>query len=158
VNCSQGWPKLAGNVIFESADGGVAVGVFAPVSAVFPAGSSLPTGTRVEVNTRYPFGDTVEVVVDVPESDLTVQVPLHVRIPGWATQATMQSVHAAGGTPVAHPTLEAGAMHTVLCSVGQKTTVTLQLNPAVQVETGWGNAAVIKRKMDRGLFTEPRVS
>lgn len=132
--------------------------MFAPVSAIFPAGTSVPTGTRVEVNTRYPFGDTVEVVVDVPASDSTAQVPLHVRIPGWATHATMQSMHAAGGSPMAHPTLEAGKMHTVLCSVGQKTTVTLQLNPAVEVETGWGNAAVMKRKMDRGAFTERQVS
>jgi len=154
ANFNQGWPKLAGNVIFESSDGGVAIGVFAPASAEFPAGTSVPTGTRVEVNTRYPFGDTVEVVVDVPASDSTAEVPLHVRIPGWATHATMQSVHAAGGSPVAHPSLQAGSMHTVLCSVGWKTTVTLQLNPAVEVETGWGNSAVNKGKMDQGVFTE----
>ena len=87
---NQGWPKLAGNVVLESpADGGIGIGVFAPVSAVFPPGRSVPAGTRVDVNTRYPFRDAVEIVVAVPEG-AAAEVPLHVRIPGWASHATMQ--------------------------------------------------------------------
>jgi hypothetical protein len=64
-------------VLFESQDGGVAVGALAPLSGV------TSTGTKVEIATAYPYGDDVVITVTA-----TAPQPLYVRIPGWATAAT----------------------------------------------------------------------
>ena len=165
----KGWPKLANNIILETpADGGVAIGVFAEAKATFPAGRSVPAGTTVQVSTDYPFEDEVVVVVTVPPpppSDRTPEgrsdgrrgVPLRVRVPAWATKATVAVASSATDendvagadadrasawpNEAARP-VEAGAMHYVMCLAGATTKVALTLNPEVTVEVGWGDAAV----------------
>lgn len=59
ANFNQGWPKYAQMLVFVTADGGAAVGAFAPVLA------SLPQGASLEVQTDYPYGDVVNVTVVV---------------------------------------------------------------------------------------------
>ena len=162
--CPQGWPKLAMNVILESpADGGIAVGVFAGAKATFPPGRSVPAGTAVAVDTAYPFGDEVVVTVVVPPpSDGTSEsrshgqgVPLRVRVPVWATRATVAVASSATSSDANNAAstwsnetdrtpVVAGSMHLVMCPPGTTTLVTLTLNPELEVELGWGDAAVQK--------------
>jgi len=162
ANFNQGWPKLAMNVIFESpADGGVAVGVFAPASARFPQSASVPNGTTVRVETDYPFGDVVVVVVvSPPEAKLETSrthFPLHVRIPAWARRSTLYINRGQGSGEEERDVRAAtavGRMNTVQCEVGRTTTVTLSLNPDVEVELGWGDSAAQKESMDDDGYTK----
>ena len=190
ANHNQGWPKLAMATVLASPapDNGIVVSVYAPVNATMPArvgggGGGGGGRTRVSVVTDYPFGDDVTVIVTTSKAATTrdessngsgsgsraepavpslAAVPLWLRIPEWATNATV-SVN--GATPVrAVP----ATYHRVLCpaaagrskgSVAATTTTTttttvvhLALNPEIVVETGWGgyngtdlHAAVVVR-------------
>ena len=91
------------------------IGVLAPVSAV------LPSGATVDVDTDFPFGDDAIITVDATAS--SAAVPLRVRVPAWATAATLD------GAPVAN-----GTFASVACAAGAVTTVALSLAPAVRVE------------------------
>jgi len=79
ANFNQGWPKLAHfGVFFTTGDGGVAIGVYAPSKA------SYPDGTSVEIDTTYPFEDVIRIMVNS-----TKDLPLHLRVPAWAHNATI---------------------------------------------------------------------
>lgn len=144
---------------------GIAIGVFLPTSATIsillpasfatandtngsaPSSSSeseaaAPT-TKVKVNviTDYPFGDSVTIKVTVPSTS-TAAVPLQVRIPGWATAATLSASSEDDGFSPLQAGLKNGTMASVAgcCKPGATTTVVLALNPAIVVETGWGAA------------------
>jgi len=122
ANFVQGWAKFASNILMQShEDGGVVVAVLAPVRAVLE-------GVTVEVVTDYPFGDDLQVHVDVTSSSA---VPVHIRIPGWATGATV----AIGTQKAAQATN--GTFHKVLCAPGS-TTISVELNPVIRVEREWG--------------------
>jgi DUF1680 family protein len=82
-------------LIYSTTDGGAAVGVYAPAMA------TLPDGSTVDIETNYPFDDQITVTL-VAKKDM----PLYVRIPAWATKATVNGFLALAGT-----------MHKVLCKV-----------------------------------------
>ncbi len=75
---SEGWPKYAHAIFYTTPDNGVAVGVFAPGSAV------LPHGSTITLDTVYPYGDVINVTLHA-----TAAMPLYIRVPQWATQATL---------------------------------------------------------------------
>ena len=162
ANFNQGWPKLGLNAIFTYAAGGpgdrpaapaapagIAVGVFLPAKAtVVVDGVTIV----VTIATEYPFGDVVEVTVEVPADGgggggddgasggraaggAAHAIPLKIRIPGWASNATVSS----GGATASR--VANGTMVTVpgCCHRGAKTSVTVELNPEIEVETGWGS-------------------
>ena len=69
-------------MLHSTADGGLAVTHLAPISA------TLPSGVFVNVSGDYPFGDDVTITLcGLPAGALTF--PLLVRVPGWATAATI---------------------------------------------------------------------
>ena len=70
----------------------------------------------------------MQVHVDVTSSSA---VPVHVRIPGWATGATV----AIGTQKAAQATN--GTFHKVMCAPGS-TTISVELNPVIRVEREWG--------------------
>lgn len=76
ANFNQGWPKFANNMIYDTSDGGVAVGIYGPVSAKAGGGDIL-----VDIDTKYPFGDDVKVKV---VSEVGKSLPVYLRVPGWA--------------------------------------------------------------------------
>ena len=127
---NQGWPKLANNIVLEStADDGIVIAIIAPVVA------KLPKAT-VEVVTDYPFGDTVAIAVDLSsgtneKNTAAADTPVHIRIPGWATKATVDGSPAANGT-----------LHSVMAKAGSKSTIKVDFSPEVRVETGWGSHGV----------------
>jgi hypothetical protein len=73
----------------------------------------------VRIDTAYPFGDTARITVTAPAATL-----LHVRIPNWANNATVN------GTST-----KAGAMAAVPCPAG-KISFVVDLAPTVQFEQG----------------------
>eukprot|EP00658_Telonema_sp_P-2_P007272 TRINITY_DN12710_c0_g1_i6.p1 TRINITY_DN12710_c0_g1~~TRINITY_DN12710_c0_g1_i6.p1 ORF type:complete len:627 (-),score=149.14 TRINITY_DN12710_c0_g1_i6:76-1956(-) len=125
ANFNQGWPKFAHMAVYEHpSDNGIAVVLYAPMKVEIGS-----TGVVVEVETGYPFNDTVVVSVTNPTLD---PVPLYLRVPGWADKATIN------GEEVCN-----GSMH-MAGSVGPKRvnqTFTLDLNPRIRLEE-WDNGAV----------------
>ena len=119
ANFNQGWPKFANNIVLEStADDGIVIALIAPVTA------KLSKAT-VEVVTDYPFGDDVNIAVDVTGAKDT---PVHIRIPHWAIKATVNGAPAKNGT-----------LHAVTAKAGAKTVFKVEFSPEVRVETGWGS-------------------
>ena len=123
ANFNQGWPKFANMVFYTSNDGGVAVGLLVPASAV------LADGSTIDVETTYPFNDIVTVTLTAKKA-----MPLYVRIPGWATNANVKVNGASKGTP------KNGTMFLVQAAAGV-TTVVLDVNAAVRVEQWCGAPA-----------------
>eukprot|EP01062_Namystynia_karyoxenos_P031287 TRINITY_DN23219_c0_g1_i1.p1 TRINITY_DN23219_c0_g1~~TRINITY_DN23219_c0_g1_i1.p1 ORF type:complete len:759 (+),score=211.75 TRINITY_DN23219_c0_g1_i1:84-2360(+) len=118
ANFNQGWPKFASSLVYTTGDGGIAVGTYAPATAALPGGAS------VDIDTEYPFGDSVTVTVTV-----AADTPVYLRIPAWATRATVNGAGAANGT-----------MHKAVAAKG-KSVFTLEFNPEVFLEE-WDNGAV----------------
>ena len=121
TNFPQGWPKFAMSTVVAEPNGAGLV-----VASLVPSVATLPeVGVTVTVESAYPFGD---------EANITVRsvhgTTVRVRVPGWATAATVDGRAAANGTlfPVSIP----GGM--------VPTTIAVALHPEVRVERGWGGA------------------
>jgi len=115
ANFNQGWPKLANMLVYETHDGGAAVAIYAPASAV------LSDGSVVDMEGSYPFEDQMTVTVQAKNA-----MPLYLRIPAWANKATVNSVPAANGT-----------MLKVDCPEGVSTW-TVDFNPEIRLR-GWNH-------------------
>jgi hypothetical protein len=83
ANLSQGWPKFAAHLWMRSADDGLAAAAYAPC-VIKTAVAGVPV--EIEVETDYPFRENISIHVRVEEP---VRFPLHLRIPGWALEATL---------------------------------------------------------------------
>lgn len=75
ANRHQGWPRFAAHLWMRSPDGGVTALSYAPCSVETDDVSVVVTG-------NYPFSDDVELQVDG-------SAPIRLRVPGWATDATL---------------------------------------------------------------------
>ena len=133
ANHHQGWPKLAARLHkVHPASGGVAVTIWGPCSTTL----NLPgSGARVtlEVTTSYPFGDSATVSVTAPPS-----TPILLRIPGWATNASVCVESGGGGCT--HPSN--GTFYSTFTSSQSNTTVfTVDFAPQVRVDTTYSGQA-----------------
>lgn len=88
ANRHQGWPKFAGRLWMRSADDGLTALSYAPCRVDTQQ-------ARINVTGDYPFGERIRIVVDG-----TGEFPIHLRIPGWAHNATVE-VDGAGARAVA---------------------------------------------------------
>jgi hypothetical protein len=87
ANLSQGWPKFAAHLWMEAGVGanhGLAALAYAPCRVQAEI-QGVPIA--VEVETGYPFRETVRLHVT---AERPVSFPIHLRIPSWATPATVQ--------------------------------------------------------------------
>lgn len=127
-----GWPKFTYRAIATSpADGGVAVTMWAPVTA------TTSNATTVNVNTAYPFGDTAAVTV-TPAAGVTAPMPVYLRIPSWAAGATL-SINGGAAVPLVGSN---GTFYPAQTVAGTAPTVfTVNFNPTIRVEA-WYNGAV----------------
>jgi DUF1680 family protein len=84
ANMHQGWPKLAANLWMATPDGGLAAVVYGPseVTATVRGGTSV----TVEEVTDYPFREVVSLSVTMAKA---ATFPLTLRIPAWATTASV---------------------------------------------------------------------
>jgi hypothetical protein len=91
ANMHQGWPKLATSLWMGTADDGLAAVAYAPseVDAVVDHDVKV----HIAEDTEYPFREIVQLTVN-PATP--VKFPLKLRIPAWASGATV----AVNGSPV----------------------------------------------------------
>lgn len=82
ANLHQGWPKFTTHLVMRH-ESGLAVTAYAPCVA-----TTTIEGRRVrlEVETEYPFRDTVRFTLDSDRSD---PVPVRLRVPAWCSRATL---------------------------------------------------------------------
>ncbi len=132
-------------------DNGLAISTLGPVSA------KLPNGVAVNVSGDYPFVDDLTITLSgLPNGQ--VQYPLYIRIPSWATAAT---IAIGNGAPV-NVGSAAGTMYKVQWSGanGPIVSVTLATNPSIRVETDWFNnsTAVYRGALLYALHLEEQFS
>ena len=122
TNFPQGWPKFVQSAVLVNASANAFV-----VAALLPLNATLPAtiggGATVSIDTTYPFGQTATLLVTVPDAHTTT---VHIRIPGWASGATVD------GAPAV-----SGALHPVPLQAG-RTRIEVRLPMSVRVERGWG--------------------
>ncbi|WP_144712714.1 beta-L-arabinofuranosidase domain-containing protein [Curtobacterium pusillum] len=90
ANLHQGWPKFVSHLWLRD-DDGLRVVAYAPSAVATSVGDDA---LSIVVDTEYPFDETVTIRVT---TDRTVPFALRLRIPTWATEATLS----VGGEPVA---------------------------------------------------------
>ncbi len=78
TNMHQGWPKFVQNLWYATPDNGLAALVYG--ESVVTAKVAKGTEVSMEMKTKYPFDDVIEVSY---LSDASVKFPLHLRVPAW---------------------------------------------------------------------------
>ena len=105
TNFPQGWPKFAqATVLWEagsgsSGDAGAPDGGAIVIASMMPLSATVAAAgnAKLEIDTKYPFGDKATVKVTPSKTTATT---VKVRIPGWAVKATVNGKAAANGTLV----------------------------------------------------------
>jgi hypothetical protein len=81
-NHAQGWPYFAENLWMATPDNGIAAVLYAANQVTVKVGD----GTEIQIHEEghYPFEESLNFTISTPK---TVEFPLYLRIPGWATTA-----------------------------------------------------------------------
>lgn len=132
-NHGQGWPKFAANLWMRARDGGLAAIAWAPC-IVDTEIDGVPV--HVEVETDYPFNGEIALRVKV---ERPTQFALHLRIPAWASNATLRI---GDGEP---ETVTAGDFHRVERMWDGESNLFLTLPMDVRVERRYRNSVSIYR-------------
>lgn len=119
ANFHQGWPKFANMAVMESnKDHGVVVALLVPLKAV------TSTGTVVNIDTAYPFEDTVTITVTPKPPTSTI----YIRVPSWAgPSSTINGQTVTAGTMLQRP-----------LTPGQTNKFVLVMKPVIRLEA-WGD-------------------
>jgi hypothetical protein len=132
ANLHQGWPKFTAHLWMATPDHGLAAFAYAPCTVDTKIrGKSV----RVEVQTDYPFDDTIRFTVHLTEP---MRFPLLLRIPAWATQAEVTVGQERSAA-------KAGRFHRIEHEWKDGATVTLRLPMPVQVRRGYHESVSIER-------------
>jgi len=134
ANMHQGWPKLVANLWMATPDGGFAAVGYGPSEVSMPVGEGTPV-TLVET-TDYPFRETVSLAVKTGRS---VKFPLALRIPAWATGATV----AVNGAALAG--VKPGEFFRVERVWKSGDAVELRFPMQVGTSTGYNNSIIVTR-------------
>ncbi len=133
ANMHQGWPKFAAHLWTRTLDPGLAAISYAPcIVTTMVAGTSV----RVEVNSNYPFEETVHIMIS---AEHPVHFPLLLRIPAWAEEATVTP-----GDNTSEPAL-AGAFHRIVREWGEPVSIRLHLPMPMSTQTRCHNSISIER-------------
>ena len=123
------------------------------------ATTTIDAGGLLSVDTDYPFGDTAVIRTE----NVTRPFTLSLRIPGWASGATLSvyspitngngrrkkmEPHASVRTPHVVPCIN-GTYHDVEISAGS-TVLSLDFRPQIRVSYGWGPAGTNAVAVMRG--------
>lgn len=102
ANHIQGWAKFVANGILlrSTADGGVVIATLAPVAT---NQSDSRSNFSLTIVTKYPFGDNA--TITLKNHDKQRALPLHLRIPGWATNVSVShgTVGSGSKATMSHP-------------------------------------------------------
>ena len=133
ANMHQGWPKFAAHLWQRSTDGGLVAVAYAPCRVATQVGGNA---VQIEVQTDYPFRDTLQMVV---RTDRPERFPIQLRIPTWAERA---SVGVEGETPVkAQP----GTFLRVERTWSNVTTLHLRFPMIANIQRGYHGSVSIER-------------
>jgi len=133
ANMHQGWPKFAAHLWMKTPDEGLAAVAYAPCEVTTEIqGQPL----RVEVQTDYPFDETLHLTVQVEQA---VKFPLYLRVPGWAAGAT---ITVAGEKALA---AQPGGFHRLEQEWQGRTAVELHLPMPVSLERRYHHSVAISR-------------
>jgi hypothetical protein len=130
ANMHQGWPKFASHLVMRRGDDGLAITALAPCEV---ATTIRAVDTKLVVDTDYPFGQDVRISLS---SDRPIEVPVHVRVPGWA-----QGAHFLGIDSLAEPV----TYTKVVLGGAARNDVTLRLPMHVQSERRHNDSVSIYR-------------
>ncbi len=133
ANMHQGWPKFAANLWMRTPDDGIAAVAYAPSKARFEVRG---TPVRVELETDYPFRDTLTITVT---TDKPVRFPLALRVPAWTEKGT---VRVGDGS---EKSLKPGSFHWVEQQWKGSTRVSLRFPMKVKTSRRWNEAIAIER-------------
>lgn len=134
ANLHQGWPKFVKSLWMATPDGGLAAIAYGPSQVTATVGDGAQVTIREE--TEYPFRETIRFTL---EMDRPTRFPLLLRIPAWATQASVQ-VNAE-----APQRAEAGGFFPLNREWQSGDTITLTLPMAVRLERRYHNAVTAHR-------------
>jgi DUF1680 family protein len=123
ANMHQGWPKFTSHLWMHAPDGGLAAVAYAPCVVTM---SVAGTPVRIEVQTQYPFEDTIQLRISTPQA---LRFPLLLRIPIWTNGATVTIDNAVPES--AHP----GTFHRVEREWTDTTSIQLKLPMALRTQT-----------------------
>ncbi len=84
ANMHQGWPKFASSLWMKTLDGGLAAVAYAPCVVKTLINSSK---VKAEVVTSYPFDEKITIRLN---TEKPLHFPLKLRIPAWATDASVK--------------------------------------------------------------------
>ncbi|HXW03757.1 MAG TPA: beta-L-arabinofuranosidase domain-containing protein [Vicinamibacterales bacterium] len=132
-NMHQGWPKFAAHLWMRTPDDGLVAAAWAPCRV---ATRLRDVPVRVEVETEYPFRETVQLTVT---TERTLRFPLLLRVPAWAVGATLRL------GKEGEQALHAGTLHRVERDWTASTTMELRfpMRPAVSVR--YNEAVAVER-------------
>jgi hypothetical protein len=134
ANLHQGWPKLVRSSWVVDADGGLRVVTYLPGTVEARLGGQ---DLRIAVETDYPFDETITLVVSVAP-DRTARGPIRVRIPGWASEATLTL----GGEALPVDAVDGYVTLDRTWRDGDRVVLTLPMHP--RVERREGQSAVVR--------------
>lgn len=88
-NLHQGWPKFTRNLWFATEDRGLAALFYSPSEVKAKVANGIDVSVRED--TGYPFEDAIRFQFSVLDKKTkTVAFPLHLRVPGWCSQAVVK--------------------------------------------------------------------
>jgi DUF1680 family protein len=134
ANYHQGWPKLVKSLWMATPGNGLAAVAYGPSQVTARVGD----GTEVTITeeTEYPFREQIRFTVTSSEA---VCFPLVLRVPAWATRATVQV-----GASAAH-SVPAGSFQSVERLWRSGETVVLHLPMAIGTERRHRNSVAVVR-------------
>lgn len=134
ANMHQGWPKLASSLWMATADDGLAVVAYAPSEVKTTVKGNVPVS--ITEDTAYPFRDEIRLTIN-PER--AAEFPLQLRIPAWATKATIK----VNGKTVSG--VKAGTFHSLNRQWQKGDRVVLKLPMDVRTSRWVNNSVVVER-------------
>ena len=133
ANMHQGWPKLAASLWMATPDNGLAAVVYGPSEVRTSLGKSAVTITEA---TDYPFRESIRFTLALSSP---TRFPLALRIPAWATGATLTI----NGQPATG--IQAGQFLRILREWQSGDRVELRLPMAVRTSTWFHNSLSVER-------------
>jgi len=134
ANFHQAWPKLVKSLWMATSDGGLAAVAYAPCGVTARVGDG--TIVTITEDTEYPFRNDICFTIATPSP---VHFPLLLRVPGWATHATIHHGSGAGEQ------LRAGTFHRIDRVWKPGDTLVLTLPMETRVERRYRNAVAVTR-------------
>lgn len=87
ANMHQGWPKFVRDLWMASDDNGLAAMYYSPCTVTAKAGGTIVTLSETG---SYPFGQDINIKVTDIRRNGGAAFPVHLRIPGWCSEADIR--------------------------------------------------------------------